>query len=122
MKTKDSNLHENFDMYQKTIDHLGWNKSSDLAGDDVFDIDFEVDGLDMEDLAEFGQIKTGVSDKKDETDNEQLFVLCLDNTGYEDFFEVGVEYLLNGEDGDFLLVENMEATEMRVFKERFELV
>jgi len=51
-----------------------------------------------------------------------IFVKCLDNTGYEENFEVGVSYVFKGKDEDFFLVEDMFARDIQVFQERFEVL
>lgn len=61
--------------------------------------------------------------KLKEVMNEPKEAKCLDNSGMEDLFDIGMTYILKG-DGDEnpIVVEDKYGNEMTVFRDRFEIL
>ena len=96
------------DDVETSIEHIkDWDKKRVSKRDDIIERQKEMEKKLIEDMP----------------DKPDISVVCVDNTGYEECFEVGVNYLFKRvEEDGFWLVEDMNGEDQFVFSERFDVV
>jgi hypothetical protein len=122
----------NPDLYKDMIRNIQWliedkdflsayydGKMSQEDADEIEEIYNAVQGS-LDHLARKSRYQVDVYKRNQKRAKKIKLVKCIDNKGYEDNFEEGIVYILREDKGKTLVVEDMEAKDAEVLRERFE--